>query len=282
MSTKKITILSILLCLFLSIYAQKNTYDQRREILIEKYMNYGISKEWAERRAEVILKNENQLRSLSRGDAPESGSIAINRNQSYLNYSPEELLKKIFLKSESDAQIFNVTFNGTAWNGFSWTQADRSLVYFSDGGGTPLKIGEGLLLSTGPALLAEGPNGKEDGLDGGVYLMDDDDLADLANYFPLGTGSVLEFDFIPSSSEVSFEYSFASEEYSEFVTSPFGDVFGFFISGPGISGTQNMALVPNTNVPVSIETINNGYTETNTQYSYPGTSPSNPSYFVAN
>jgi len=55
---------------------------------------------------------------------------------------------------------------------------------------------------------------------------------------------------------------FGSEEYLEWVGGGFNDVFGFFISGPGITGTfsggsANIALVPSTTIPISIDTVNN-------------------------
>src|SRR5947209_18459335 len=56
---------------------------------------------------------------------------------------------------------------------------------------------------------------------------------------------------------VSFKYVFASEEYNQFVGSQFNDVFGFFLNG------KNVALVPGTNSPVSINTINK---QTNSQF----------------
>jgi hypothetical protein len=52
-----------------------------------------------------------------------------------------------------------------------------------------------------------------------------------------------------------FDYIFASEEYPEFSCSEYNDVFGFFISGPGITGNRNIALIPNTNLPVSIANV---------------------------
>jgi gliding motility-associated-like protein len=70
--------------------------------------------------------------------------------------------------------------------------------------------------------------------------------------------AVLEFDFTAATDSIHFRYVFGSEEYNEYVNS-FNDVFAFFISGPGIpGGTKNIALVPGTNTPVSIDNVNNG------------------------
>ncbi len=84
----------------------------------------------------------------------------------------------------------------------------------------------------------------------------------------------LEFDFVPSSNAVSFNFVFASDEYPNWVNSEYNDVFGFFVSGPGITGpysspagfpngATNLALVPNTNLPITISTIHPGL---NSQY----------------
>jgi gliding motility-associated-like protein len=67
---------------------------------------------------------------------------------------------------------------------------------------------------------------------------------------------VLEFDFVPAGDTIKFDYVFGSEEYPEFACSGFNDVFGFFISGPGITGNPSIALVPGTNIPVAINSVN--------------------------
>jgi gliding motility-associated-like protein len=69
---------------------------------------------------------------------------------------------------------------------------------------------------------------------------------------------ILQFDLVPKGDTIKFEYVFGSEEYINSVCGPYNDAFAFFISGPGITGTQNMAQVPGTTIPVAVNSINNG------------------------
>ncbi len=62
----------------------------------------------------------------------------------------------------------------------------------------------------------------------------------------------LEFDFVPDGDSILFNYVFGSEEYDAFSCTGFNDVFAFFLSGPLITGSPNIALIPGTNVPVTI------------------------------
>lgn len=86
---------------------------------------------------------------------------------------------------------------------------------------------------------------------------------------------VIELDVVPTADTLTFNYVFGSEEYDEFVGSNYNDVFAFFISGKGIKNVKNLAVVPNTKTPVSVNSINNG------GGSY-GKTASNPDYFVSN
>lgn len=100
---------------------------------------------------------------------------------------------------------------------------------------------------------------------------------------------ILEFDITPQGSTLKFNYVFASEEYPEFVCSPFNDVFGFFISGPNPGGgnysSQNIATIPNSTLPVCINSVNGGTTGTymgNTWNSGNCISLGNTQYYVDN
>ena len=68
----------------------------------------------------------------------------------------------------------------------------------------------------------------------------------------------LEFDFVPIGDTIQFKYRFGSEEYPQYNCSNFNDIFAFFIDGPGYPVPTNIALVPGTNIPVAINSINGG------------------------
>ena len=80
--------------------------------------------------------------------------------------------------------------------------------------------------------------------------------------------SSVEFEVVSATDSLEFRYIFFSEEYPSFVCSNFNDAFGFFITGPGIEAdpelaaqfpnTTNLARVPNTPLPVTINTVNSG------------------------
>ena len=189
---------------------------------------------------------------------PNPGSIWVNREAPYNNYTPEQLVRNVFTKNGGAGcdGIFNVTFRGLAWDGTSWTDADRALTYFSHGTLDNLGIENGLLLTTGGGLRAEGSNQSTFGLSGGTIITDPDLLAMITTTDTIASGAILEFDFIPQTDSIRFDYVFASEEYPEFVGSEYNDVFGFFISGPGIIGTRNIAIIPGTTDPVAINNVN--------------------------
>ena len=84
--------------------------------------------------------------------------------------------------------------------------------------------------------------------------------------------AVLEFDFVPTSDSLEFRYAFGSSEYFGWENSTYNDVFGFFLSGPGIAGpwangAVNLAYIPNTTpqLPITISSVNS-ITPINQQY----------------
>lgn len=150
--------------------------------------------------------------------------------------------------------ISNVTYNGEPLASGLFKQV-----------GTVIPIDSGIVITSGLAksnigLVLSGVDGiaadladNDNGLTGDAQL-------NLLTSMPTEDATVLEFDFIPIGDSISFSYSFSSEEYTDFNCTDFNDVFAFFISGPGIIGTVNLAVVPGTNppIPVTINSINDG------------------------
>jgi hypothetical protein len=124
------------------------------------------------------------------------------------------------------------------------------------GGSGVLGIGSGILLTSGSASAVNNPATYFESTDNNTG--GDADLSNLITGLTTYDACVLEFDFVPSGDSIRFRYQFASEEYPQYTCTQFNDVFGFFISGPGYVGKKNIALVPNTNIPVAINSVNGG------------------------
>jgi len=128
--------------------------------------------------------------------------------------------------------------------------------------GTLTSLDEGVILTSGRITDAIGPNNVENT----TFQANTNGDAILNTVTGRTTRDAcrLEFDIIPSGDSLSFDFTFASEEYNEWVGSQFNDVFGFFISGagitgdPGIGSDKNIALIPGTVQAVTINNVNNG------------------------
>lgn len=119
-----------------------------------------------------------------------------------------------------------------------------------------LPIDSGVVLSTGNVTaIAGAENGATSSNNN---TAGDPALQSLSGASITYDACILEFDMVPQGSQVAFDYVFASEEYINSVCGPFNDAFAFFISGPGITGNLNMAKVPNTTIPVTVNSVNNG------------------------
>lgn len=129
--------------------------------------------------------------------------------------------------------------------------------------GSNLNIPGGIILCTGYAATTSsqvGVNGPKTFSVGTSGLGSGDPQMSLVCGANTNNACILEFDFIPdvdSTSTLSFRYSFGSEEYTSFTCSPFNDAFAFLLTGGPYSNT-NIALVPNTTIPVAVNSINSG------------------------
>lgn len=192
--------------------------------------------------------------------------------------TPQQLVQQVL--AGQGVVISNITYNGSA----TAAQSLKTNVSYFSANGSNFPISTGVLLSTGNGIVATGPNSGASTTDAsGTTTVSDPDLQAIATG-AITNGVILEFDFIPSGDSISFRYIFASEEYEEFSPSSFNDAFGFFISGPGISGTftnsgENIALLPSPPAPPNTYvTINNVNQVTNTAYYVSTDAPGEPYY----
>ena len=171
------------------------------------------------------------------------------------NLTPNELVNSILVGQ--GVTVSNVTFNGQPAN----TINDQ--IGSFNGISSNLGLVDGVVLATGQVPLVVGPN-MNPSLTVPPALPVNIADPDLAYFVSMQRCvAVLEFDFIPTGDSLSFRFVFGSEEYPEYVCSQFNDVFGFFLSGPGINGPYtnnavNLGVLPGTQVPVAINTVNSG------------------------
>lgn len=175
--------------------------------------------------------------------------------------TPQQLAQDVLLGQ--GITISNIKFNNSA---ISAATTNDQIGQFSNGATTNIGIDKGIILSTGNAIIAAGPNDQVQAtLPTSNSVIGDNDLFILSNNQTIKSVAILEFDFVPTGNKLNFNFVFASEEYPEYVNETYNDNFGFFLSGPGITGTfsgnaTNIALIPTTSLPVSINNLNNGKT----------------------
>ncbi|MFT3883891.1 MAG: choice-of-anchor L domain-containing protein [Flavobacteriales bacterium] len=207
-----------------------------------------------------------------------SAQIVLNQTQ-----APTTLVQNVLIGTG----IFpsNVTFNGAPGNTVANVGIGPSEIGRFNGANTCLGLVSGVFLCPGVAQVhLPGPNDRLNRFSGGMGFgpagmpTPDLDLSHLTkweNWRVSGGNNIynkanLEFDFVPLKDMVSFRYVFSSEEYERWACSQYNDVFGWFISGPGIptningpftNNAMNIAFIPGSLKPVAINTVNSGRTD---------------------
>ncbi len=187
--------------------------------------------------------------------------------------TPTQLVQDVLLGG--GVAVSNVSFNGVLDPG----TAQQGTGSFT--GTSSLGLPAGVILTSGLAgSIGQAASGFQS--DQPTPNYSDDDLVTITGG-TVNNAAVLEFDFVTTGDSIKFRYVFGSEEYPEWVCS-FNDVFGFFLSGPGIAGPYtnnaiNIALLPDGVTPVSINNVNNGDNNNPTDPFCPAV---NPQYYIDN
>jgi gliding motility-associated-like protein len=163
----------------------------------------------------------------------------------------QQLVEDILINS-SCASVSNISVSGG-----NFASGEKSWGFFS-GNSSTFPFQNGIILATGKINNAPGPNTylSDDG--GNMGWDGDQDLNQALNLSNTFNATVLEFDFIPLGNTISFDFIFSSEQY---LLNPnpnqcdFTDGFAFLLKEVGSSVYENLAVVPNTDIPIKVNTV---------------------------
>ncbi|MEH6536951.1 MAG: choice-of-anchor L domain-containing protein, partial [Psychroserpens sp.] len=176
---------------------------------------------------------------------PGTGNVSVDQDI----YTIEELVVDILIDSPC-ALITNITSS----TGTDFGDVNGIGYFSSDEGSFPFE--EGVILTSGDASRAGGPNFNAMS-DGGFGWPGDAELATAVGIVS-NNASIIEFDFVPLSDEISFDFLMASEEYNGNTGGTFectfSDAFAFLLTDEnGI--TTNLAVLPGTTTPILVTNI---------------------------
>jgi gliding motility-associated-like protein len=163
----------------------------------------------------------------------------------------QQLVEDILINS-SCASVSNISVSGG-----NFASGEKSWGFFS-GNSSAFPFQNGIILATGKINNAPGPNAylSDDG--GNMGWDGDQDLNQALNLNNTFNATVLEFDFVPLGNTISFDFIFSSEQYL-LNPSPnqcdFTDGFAFLLKEVGSSTYENLAVVPNTSIPIRVNTV---------------------------
>ncbi|MDF2933482.1 MAG: gliding motility-associated C-terminal protein [Chryseobacterium sp.] len=159
-------------------------------------------------------------------------------------YTPTQLVTNVLVGGSSSCgtpNISNVTISPVQ----PVTDNERFWGYFHKGTSN-FPFTDGIVLTTGTARLAGNTPEGQLGVDLTTGTDADLEAALAGSTLDLEDAVILEFDFVPSSSQMTFNYIFASEEYDGgFPCSGYEDAFALLLKPNTAGGTYtNLAILP--------------------------------------
>ena len=180
------------------------------------------------------------------------GTVLPPITTSVTEYTYNQLVQDVLLKTKCVA-VSNV--KGSTGVNFGSVPGIGSF----DGSLSDFPFRDGVILSSGDVLAAPGPKfGNQSAGNfsnwGGDLELDKIITDATGNILVSQNASVLEFDFVPFSDKLSFNFLFASEEYGSYQCQ-FGDAFAFILTDLTLASPPiNLAVVPSGD-PISVLTI---------------------------
>jgi gliding motility-associated-like protein len=118
-------------------------------------------------------------------------------------------------------------------------------------------ISNGIIIRNGIAKYTEGPY-TANNESSQINTSGDPDIQAISDKngqtAPITDVAFLQFEFTPLSSNFSFDFLFASNEYGLYQCG-FSDVFTFLLTDLLTGATTNLAIIPGTTIPVSVKNI---------------------------
>ena len=171
-------------------------------------------------------------------------------------YTTQQLVDEVLVVSCTP--ITNVHASGDA--------TIKSYGYFHRNAGSTFPFDEGVYLTTGSSSQIVDAN-YASGIAaptmsyGTTAWGSDSDLETALGTTNMTNATVLEFDFIPTISNISFDYLMLSEEYRGEYPCNYGDGFAFLIKPVAAAAYQNIAVIPTTTTPVAVTTVHSNLTD---------------------
>lgn len=180
--------------------------------------------------------------------------LSVSASAQYITvndtYTPQQLVENILVNNQC-VSISNVQVSGG-----NFSDGSQSYGYFN-GAGTVFPLQNGIILSTGKATRAVGPNTSILNDGNNMNWGGDLDLQRALNINNSINATVLEFDFVPLANRISFTYLLSSEEYHDNAPCRYSDGFAFLIKVADNTSDPytNLAIVPDTNIPVKVTSV---------------------------
>lgn len=176
---------------------------------------------------------------------------------------------QLSITSATSQQVANkITGSGVSVSNVSLNCASNAVGVFTGGGPTNLGLDSGAILTTGTTTGINATNSttfisQGNNTPGNALLTSTSGATGCSVGYD---ACVLTFDLVPLCDTIRLKTIFASEEYNEYVGSSVNDVWGFYVSGPNPTGGNytnlNIATIPGSTTPITINTVNNGLNST--------------------
>ncbi|WP_299122234.1 choice-of-anchor L domain-containing protein, partial [uncultured Winogradskyella sp.] len=164
-------------------------------------------------------------------------------------FTPEELIEDVLVNSPC-ASVSNITWS----TGISFGANQPNGIGYFYGNGQSFPFEDGLLLTSGDASEARGPNNNGILGEGTATWPGDFDL-DSQLGVDSHNATFIQFDFTPLADSISFEFLMASEEYDMgSFECTFSDAFAFLLTDSA-GNTTNLAVLPGTTTPILVTNI---------------------------